>query len=95
MAEYNERLNYFLNLAQKDFIIQYGEQELYPIGYLFETQYGLVPHETINLIFSLPNQEQEITKPFQLKYIDHVFGNGIIKFSFTPETFHNIPKLNS
>lgn len=94
MEEYNQRLNYFLNQAQKDFTIEYQNTELHPIGYLFETQFGLVPYETINLIFALPDGEKSLTHPFEFKYVDHCFGNGIIKYSFNPNAFEKVPKLN-
>ncbi len=95
LDEYNQRLNYYLNEAQKDIEIEYGSAILYPISYLFETNYGLTPHETLVLGFSLPQSETTITHDIVLKFHDKIFRNGIIKARINLDDMKKIPQLNS
>lgn len=94
LDEYNQRLQYYLNQAQKDIEIAYGQATLYPISYLFETNYGLTPQETMIVGFALPEGGTEITQTIHLKYHDRIFRNGIIQTQFNLKDIQKIPQIN-
>lgn len=94
LDEYNQRLNYYLNQAQGDIEIEYGGAVLYPISYLFETNYGLTPHETMVVGFALPNEATDIKHDVVFKFHDKIFKNGIIKTSIALSDIKKIPQLN-
>lgn len=91
--EYNVRLNYYLNEAQKDVKLLYGKDTLRPVSYLFENNYNLTPQETILVGFYLPKGEKYPCKDMRLSYVDNVFKNGIINAEFSEENLKKIPAL--
>ncbi len=93
IEEYNTRLNYYLNEAEKDITLIYGSDTLRPVSYLFENNYNLSPQETMVVGFYLPKGENDPRKNMQLSFIDRVFKNGIIKAEFSEDVLKNIPNL--
>lgn len=91
LDEYNQRLNYFLSAAAKNFTLEYGGKEAEQIGYYFENNYGLTPMDVMIVGFRIPDAVPE--KDFTISYADELFGNGIIKANFPQETIINIPTL--
>lgn len=82
LEEYNARLDYFLNNAQRDIWILNNNDTLYPTSYWFENNHNLIPKETIVLGFEKSRlKEDAIT----LSFNDRVFKTGIVKFGFSKE----------
>ncbi len=93
LQEYNQRLHYYLEDARKDIKLEYGNSTLFPVSYLFETNYGLTPEETMVLGFVLPNESFEISEDLILKIHDRIFKNGIIKTTIDLDNIKKIPQL--
>jgi len=93
LEEYNVRLNYFLNEAQKEIVLVYGKDTLRPNAYLFENNYNLTPQETIVVGFTLPRNEERPRSDMLLSYNDPLFKNGIIKMNYTQQAISSIPNL--
>lgn len=91
LEEYQSRYNYFLNQASKDIQLYYKGDTLHPMSYVFETNYNLTPVETIIVGFDLPGQEGRPDEEMQLLFFDRIFGNGIIKTSYSAASLHKIP----
>lgn len=79
MEEYQQRQDYMLNYASRDFVLLAGTDTLHPASYWFENNQNLVPSETVVLAFEKPKQMPE---EVQLVFNDQLFRNGIIKATF-------------
>lgn len=74
---YFERINYFLQGAENDFLLVVGEHE-YPCTLChFEPNYGLAPQNTLLLTFSTSIRYN--SEDIKLLFNDQVFGNGLIE----------------
>ncbi len=92
--EYEQRLMYFLNNAQKQITLIYGKGDtLSQIGYLFENNFNLTPHETMVVGFDLPGDQQYPTEDMQLCFNDRTFNNGILKVLYKKADVKRIPEL--
>ncbi len=93
LEDYNSRLNYFLNEAERDIWLVYDGKTIQPASYFFENNYNLTAQETIVVGFFLPEGELKPVKSMQLCYNDRTFNTGIIKSNFSEEALKNIPNL--
>lgn len=91
--EYNERLSYFLHLAQYQIKLIYGVDTLRPSAYLFENNYNLTPMETMVVGFTFPDAQQLIEKDLTICYNDELFKNGIIKLKYPKQLLNTLPIL--
>lgn len=91
--EYNSRLNYYLNEAQKDVRLIYDKDTLQVASYLFENNFNLTPDQTMLTGFYLPQGESYPQKRMHLSFTDQVFKTGIVNAEFSEETLKNIPTL--
>lgn len=92
LDEYNSRLTYFSYEARRDITLLYNGQQLQPMSYLFETNYGLTPQETIVVGFRLP-EDRDPEDDLQLSFHDRVFGNGIIKATIKAADLQKAAKI--
>lgn len=79
MEEYQQRQDYMLNYAPRDFALIADADTLHPASYWFENNQNLTPHETVVLAFEKPKQ---IPEEVQLVFNDQLFRNGMIKATF-------------
>ena len=93
LDEYDTRLDYYLNHAQQDIALAYGNDTLKPMSYLFENNYNLTPQQTMVVGFALPDSQTSIKAPMQLSYRDRIFKNGIIKATYRLKDLQHIPHL--
>lgn len=92
--EYEQRLMYFLNNAHKEIKLIYGSGDtLSQIGYLFENNFNLTPHETMVVGFDLPGDQQYPTEDMQLCFNDRTFNNGILKVVYKKADVKQVPEL--
>jgi hypothetical protein len=91
-AEYNQRVNYFAFDMQKDIKLVRGRDTLDCKLFHFERAYDVAPFAVFLLGFPKVNGTAE---PVEFFYQDNVFHKGIIKFTYSPETFSRIPKLKT
>ena len=92
--EYDQRLDYYLNRAEKDIYLVYDKTDtLFPMAYEFENNYNLSPQETIVVGFRLPKGDEYPRHDLQLSFDDLVLKNGIIKETTTEKDLANIPDL--
>jgi hypothetical protein len=78
--DYQNRLNYFLNIAEKNIQITNNNGEVLPIlSYSFENSYNLKP--SCDLLVCFDNSEIK-SKEIIISYFDDLFGNGIIKTTY-------------
>lgn len=80
LDEYNSRLDYFLNHAQRDIWIMNGSDTVFPVSYWFENNHNLVGKETMVLAF---DKEQLTNDRPVISFNDRVFRTGIVKFPFS------------
>lgn len=90
MAEYQARLNYYLNDAGRDFSLICGNDSLPASAYWFEDHQGLAPVATMIAGFRL-RQAATIQYDLQIAYYDRVFRSGIIKTRIKVKDILNIP----
>lgn len=94
LQDYETRYQYMISQAAQDFTLVYNKTDtVYPISYLFETNYNLTPIETVVIGFKLPNDLQVAANDMQIIYRDRVFNNGIVKTLFTQKDITQLPKL--
>lgn len=79
LEEYQQRQDYMLNYAPRDFVLIAGADTLHPASYWFENNQNLTPQETVVLAFEKPKQ---IPEEVQLVFNDQLFRNGMIKATF-------------
>lgn len=91
IEEYNERQNYYLNQAQNEIRLVYGDKRIVPMSYAFENNYNLTPQETIVVGFLLPQGEDKPRQDMRISFVDKVFKNGIINAEYSSENLNNIP----
>jgi len=91
--EYVRRVNYYSLDFQQNIIAVAGTDTIPCVLYQFENSYGVAPYINISLAF--PGQFMEANKdqPVQVLINDQVFGNGILKFDYEQDTFHDLPEL--
>lgn len=91
-GEYEQRLNYFLVNAEKNFSLKYNGVEMQMASYFFENNYGLTPSDAMIIGFYIPDEIP--SKELILEYEDKLYDNGILKIKLTTDDLLNIPTLN-
>ena len=92
IAEYNDRLNYFLIEAGENIRLLYGDKEsMETIAYHFENNYGLTPMDVMVVGFEIPDAVP--TEDLVLEYEDKLFNGGIIKVKISKEQIAAIPEI--
>ena len=91
-TEYFQKLRYYLTNAQQDFqlIIPQSNDTIECSTYHMERNYGAAPFIDINLAFINPTTELQ---DFIIKFEDHVFLNGTIKFAYEKDNIQNLPEI--
>lgn len=85
LADYNERLDYYLNRAGNDIWIENGDSKVTPGGYWFENNHNLTPYETIVVGFDRSMIRNE---PITLCFNDRALRSGIIRSTFSLENLN-------
>jgi hypothetical protein len=92
LEEYNQRLAYFTNLPNANIKLRDATGNEYPlIGTHFENNYGLTPSDELVVFFK--KQGGQNSNDLVIEYDDQLFGNGIIKATFTKNDLTKIPNL--
>ena len=83
LEEYNEALDHYLNLNQRNFQLITSKDTLYPELYVFENSYNLSPQDVFVVGFrtGVTGKQDGMT----LAYHDELLRNGIVKFRFEAE----------
>ncbi len=90
LEEYNERLNYFLAEASKNFRLTYGESgEMDQIGYYLENNYNIKPEIVAIVGFRIPDTAP--VQPLVFSYYDGLLSSGIVKFKVPVKAVQSIP----
>lgn len=93
--EYVRRVNYYSLDFQQDIIAVAGTDTIPCVLYQFENAYGITPYINISLAFPREFMEANRDKDVEIMINDQVFGNGIMKFNYTENAFHDLPELIS
>jgi len=91
VAEYNDRLNYWLTQAANHFTLYYGDLELKPQGYVFENSYGLISEDVVVIGFRLPDTTP--VRPLRLEYEDQLYNTGIIKAEISMDVLQELDHI--
>lgn len=78
--EFQDRLNYFVENAKKDFQLVSNQDTFSPQLYHFERYYNLANFSIVNLVFEVPRKNYYQSN--SLVYNDQIFNIGKIAFSF-------------
>ena len=89
--QYNERINYCAFKMQNDIVLIDGLDTLNCVLYHFERAFDVVPYGHFLLGFEANRKKSISTKT--LVFNDHLFNNGMIKFTFMPELMVKEPIL--
>lgn len=90
VAEYQDRLNYYLNDARRDFDLICGAESLPASSYWFEDNQGLTPMVTMVVGFKF-QKSATVQNDLQIAYYDRVFRSGIIKTRIEFKDIQDIP----
>ncbi len=92
-GQYYERVNYCAFGMQRNLVLQQGSDTI-PCGlFHFERAYDAVPYANFQLGFS--NKYLKKDQPVTLIYEDMLFGQGLVKFTFTPRELNIVPKIST
>ena len=90
--QYQERVQYMAFDMQKDIKMVLNGTDTIPCAmYHFERAYDVTPFASIQLGFNLTKEDQE--KEHTLVINDKLFNKGLIKFTYQPIDYKNIPKI--
>jgi hypothetical protein len=93
--EYLKRVNYFAFEMQSDINLKAGETIVPCDLFHFERAYDVAPYSIFLLGFNKKSIDESKTKEITIEYHDNVFKKGIIKFTYTQNDLHNLPKLKT
>lgn len=91
--EYIKRVNYYSLDFEQDIIAIAGNDTIPCVLYQFENAYGITPYVNISLAFPGEFMEANREKDVEILVNDQVFGNGILRFNYSKNTFHDVPEL--
>lgn len=84
-----EMIMYYQSLAANDISLFCGDEQIFPVTYHYEDNYGLAPHNTIVVGFQLPEFQSDLKLVFNDRYND----NPYIQATYSKETLKNLPTL--
>lgn len=91
--EYVQRVNYYSLNFQYDIVAIAGTDTIPCVLYQFENAYGITPYINVSLAFPGEFMGANASKDVQILVNDRVFNNGIMKFDFAQNAFHDLPEL--
>jgi hypothetical protein len=91
--EYVQRVNYFSLDFQQDIVAVSGTDTIPCALYQFENAYGITPYINISLAFPGEFMDANKNNDVEILVYDRIFQNGILKFSYAENAFHDLPEL--
>jgi len=85
-----QRALYYTQAAAADISLLNGEEELKPITYHFENNYGLAPYNKLLVAFKTEDRKEG---EWQLVFHDRFNQNDLIKSTFSIKDIAQLPKL--
>lgn len=91
--QYVQRVNYYSLDFQQDIVAVSAGDTIPCVLYQFENSYGIAPYVNISLAF--PGEFMEANKEGEVEILiyDRIFLNGLMKFKYTENAFHDLPEL--
>lgn len=90
--DYYTRLDYLSYGFEENLALANGKDTVFPAIFHFERTYGIAPYADFMMAFKT-NPVKD--KDMDLLIDDNVFGNGLVKFSYSGKDIENIPTLKT